>query len=154
MKKLITIILLTATFNSMSDNMPAIKEFIPTPNPITPKPKDNRSEDMLRLFNAISEHETMGGKYLIGDNGKAKGYAHIHKVMVDDVNRILGSKVYGYEDRMSRDKSFEMFVVFQGHYNPEFNIKNGCMMWNAGADMQPFEKASAYYEKVMKFYKS
>lgn len=73
MKKLITIILLTATFNSMSDNMPAIKEFNPKPNPITPKPKDNRSNDMLRLFNAISEHETMGGRYLTGDNGKAKG---------------------------------------------------------------------------------
>lgn len=74
--------------------------------------------------------------------------------MVDDVNRILGEDVYKYEDRMNRDKSFEMFVVFQKHYNPDFNIKNGCMMWNAGADMQPFEKASAYYEKVMKFYKS
>lgn len=51
-----------------------------------------------------------------GDGGKAIGYLQIHKIYVDDVNRILGINRYTYEDRWDPEKSREMTRIYLRHY--------------------------------------
>lgn len=45
-----------------------------------------------RLLNALVWVESSRNEKAIGDNGKAVGLLQLHKIYVDDVNRILGIK--------------------------------------------------------------
>ena len=56
--------------------------------------------------------ESGGDNAAIGDNGQAVGCLQIHPIMVREVNRILGRKVYTLKDRYSRRRSIEMATVF------------------------------------------
>jgi len=70
-----------------------------------------------RLLDAIRQVESGGGKFTVGDNGKAKGPYQLWTIYVDDVNRILGKKVYTYADRDSETKSREMVRTVLKHYS-------------------------------------
>jgi hypothetical protein len=76
-------------------------------------------------------HETKELKDLIGDNGRAVGVLQMHPIMVDEINRITG-KNFKYSDRWSREKSVEMFNLYQNHYNPQKDLELAARLWNAG----------------------
>lgn len=103
------------------------------------------------LIAKIGRVESSNGIDLVGDNGKAIGYLQIHKIMVDEVNRILGSEKYSYEDRWDKEKSIDMFKVYQSHYNPEQNHEIACRIWNGGpkARFNKYKKITdKYVQKV------
>ncbi len=61
----------------------------------------------------------------IGDNGKAVGILQLHKVYVDDANRIVGYKKYNYNDRYDARKSEEMTRIVLTHYGKHYERKTG-----------------------------
>jgi len=84
------------------------------------------------LLRAIEQVESGGDPSAIGDEGKAVGILQIHKVMVDDVNRIVGRKAYTYGDRFDADKSREMFWIYSKHYTPSLDREQVSRRWNGG----------------------
>ena len=77
------------------------------------------------LVNAIATVESGGDSKAIGDGGKALGMFQLHKVYVQDVNRILKRKAYTYEDRMNPKKSREMTIVYLKYYGWVYESKTG-----------------------------
>lgn len=103
-----------------------------------------------RLIEAIIQVESKGDPNAIGDGGKAVGILQIHKIMVDDVNRILGSTKYSYEDRRDPAKSREMFRVYTDHYTPEWDAETVARRWNAGPKGDKKDCSIPYWKKVKK----
>lgn len=75
------------------------------------------------LLDAIEWVESKGNINAIGDNGKAVGCMQIHKIYVDDVNRILGRNKYTYANRKNRDKSREMVKIYLTYYASKIGRK-------------------------------
>ena len=69
-----------------------------------------------QLLDAIAKVES-GGMYddAVGDNGDAIGSFQIHKVYVDDVNRIIGKNRYSYRDRHNFYRSKMMVGIYLTH---------------------------------------
>ena len=67
------------------------------------------------LLDAIRQVES-GGRCVTGDSGRGVGVYQIHKIYVDDVNRILKRKAYTYDDRNDEAKSREMVRIYLTHY--------------------------------------
>ena len=133
----------------------AIVVFLLTVCPIGGK-ADNKSplytaeinKEQERLIDAIAYVESKGKADAVGDNGAAVGILQIHKVLVDDVNRILGEAKYSYEDRYDADKSRQMFVVYIGHYCPSWNPERAARMWNGGPKGHLKRSTLPYWQKV------
>lgn len=110
------------------------------------------------LINAIMIVESGKNAAAIGDGGKAIGSAQIHKVCVDDVNRILQKKVYSYEDRYSPTKSREMMRVYLSYYGARYERLTGqkatpevlAKIWNGGPNGWKKSATIAYASKVLK----
>lgn len=68
--------------------------------------------------------ESNGDDKAIGDNGKAKGCLQIHKIYVDDVNRIYGTK-FTHDDCFDRAKAMEITKLYLLHYGKHYEKKTG-----------------------------
>lgn len=101
------------------------------------------------LICAISAVESSGNPNAV--NGKHVGFLQISPILVDECNRILKTKKYSYKDRYSKEKSIEMFNVFQNFYNPEHNIEKAIRMWNGGPRYRT-GSTNGYFRKVMKVF--
>ena len=82
-------------------------------------------EPDARLLNALVWVESSRNEKAVGDNGKAVGLLQLHKIYVDDVNRILGKNRYSYMDRWNPKKSVEMTVVYLKHYGNRYERLTG-----------------------------
>lgn len=110
------------------------------------------------LLNAIMLVESEKNSAAIGDGGKAIGMAQIHKVCVDDVNRILGENRYTYADRKSPSKSKEMMRVYLSYYGARYERLTKkkvtstvlAKIWNGGPDGWKKQATVAYAKKVLK----
>jgi hypothetical protein len=63
------------------------------------------------MFKGIKYIESMNKPDAIGDAGKAFGIAQIHKVAVDDVNRMYGTN-YTHEDAFDVNCAEEIFHLY------------------------------------------
>jgi hypothetical protein len=76
---------------------------------------------------------------------------------VKECNQILkerkSNKRYTKGDRYNANKSKEMFILLQEHFNPEHNVEKAIRCWNRGFYGNWRGKSTAYYNKVMKHYK-
>lgn len=111
------------------------------------------------LIKAIAQVESEGNPKAISKDGSSVGLMQITKVLVKDVNQRLkekGSKKrFTYNDRLNADKSVEMFIIYQEHYNKEHNIEKAIRMWNGGIGYRKnLSKTNHYYKKVMKRYRT
>jgi hypothetical protein len=61
----------------------------------------------------------------------AEGVLQIRKPFIDNINKVCGTH-YKYSDRLSFEKSIEMFIKYQEHYNPERNLEVAAKIWNGG----------------------
>ena len=91
---------------------------------------------MKEIFNIIIpvliQVESGGNVNAIGDGGKAVGCLQIHRIMVDDVNRIAEMQgwwdvhnFYNYDeftldDRYSKDKSIQMCEYYLEYYYQKY----------------------------------
>lgn len=100
-----------------------------------------------RLIPALIQVESGGEYRAVGDHGKAVGVLQIWPVMVQDVNRIAGTR-YTLSDRLNPAKSVEMARIYFRHYGKSWAIEQAARHWNSG----PGSTAGTdkYWNKVRK----
>lgn len=102
----------------------------------------------------------MGAIILVESEGNAKavsgssvGAMQITPILVAECNNILkgrnSKKRYKLADRYSVEKSKEMFMLIQSHYNPDNNVEKAIRSWNGGMRYS-VRRTQRYYEKVMR----
>ena len=119
--------------------------------------KDTVSYDWTRLMNAIIQVESEGNHRAVNTNGNCVGILQITPILVRECNQILqrrkDRKRYTYEDRYNVEKSKEMFILLQEHFNPSHNIEKAIKCWNCGFyDKNWKNRSENYYNKVIRKY--
>ena len=106
------------------------------------------------VMDAIEQVESRGDTKAVSSNGKWVGCMQISEILVRECNHIVGHKKFSYSDRYSREKSREMFVIYQERYNKEGNMEKAIRLWNSGDLNCMNRKASTngYYRRVMASY--
>lgn len=112
-----------------------------------------------RLLTALKTAESSLKSDAIGDNGKAVGVLQLHKVYVDDANRIVGYKKYSYNDRYDVRKSEEMTRIVLTHYGKHYERKTGkrctdevlARIHNRGYSQWNDKLGERYWNKVKQF---
>ena len=121
----------------------------------------NAVEVSSRLLHALKMAESGCKSDAIGDNGKAVGILQLHKVYVDDANRIAGCKQYNYNDRYDVRKSEEMTRIVLTHYGKHYERKTGkrctdeilARIHNRGYSQWNDKLGERYWKRVQKFLK-
>ena len=109
------------------------------------------NNDWSNVIEAISYVESRHNPRAVSKCGRWVGCLQISKGLVTACNRIVGYKKYTFNDRYSKEKSIEMFYLFQNKYNPTGSIEKGIRMWNGGTGYS-VKGTNGYYKKVMKKY--
>ena len=108
-----------------------------------------------RVMNAIIKVESGGNPKAHNPNGDCAGILQITPILVKQCNIWLAnqksSKRYTMSDRYNAEKSKEMFIMVQEHYNPEGNVEKAIRIWNGGPKYS-VAKTNTYYKRVMKHY--
>jgi len=110
-------------------------------------------QELEPLLGAIIQVETRG-ENISGDNGAAAGILQIHKIQVDEVNRILKlenkPERFTYKDRWNQKKSKEMFFITTKYWNEEDNyeFENVARCWNGGPTGDQKKATLNYWKKV------
>jgi len=120
------------------------------------------------LIPILIQIESGGDNLAIGDNGDAVGCLQMHKIMVDDINRIQSLKFkdcsedyYRYKDRLDRVTSKMMCEDYMNHYGPKRISKDNTelvnliilgRMWNGGPQGHKKKATLLYTKKIMKLY--
>ena len=102
------------------------------------------------VMDAIIEVESGGDAKAV--SGSSVGAMQITPILVKDCNNILqqknSKKRYTLADRYSVEKSKEMFLLIQSHYNPANNVEKAIRLWNGGVNYS-VKATTRYYRKVM-----
>ena len=108
----------------------------------------------MPIINAIAQVESGGNPKAVSKSGTYVGLLQIAPICVSECNRIVGKNKFTYNDRYSKEKSIEMFIVFQEYHNPEGNMEKAIRLWNSGDKncMKNKSKTEAYYRRVMSKY--
>ena len=109
------------------------------------------NNDWSDVITAISYVESRHNPKAVSKCGRWVGCLQISKEMVTACNRIVGYKKFTFNDRYDKNKSAEMFCLFQGKYNPTGDIEKGIRMWNGGVRYK-VKSTNKYYNKVIKKY--
>ena len=112
-----------------------------------------------KLLNVLKMAESGCKSDAIGDNGKAVGILQLHKVYVDDANRIVGYKKYSYNDRYDIRKSEEMTRIVLTYYGKHYERKTGkrctdevlARIHNRGYSRWNDKFGERYWNKVKQF---
>ena len=116
------------------------------------EPDQARADLMDRTWRAILEVESRDGRdprcWTELPTGEL-GPAQMMRCRVDDVNRILGSRQYTYEDRLKRRKCREMFEVSCDHYWPQGGPEQWARHWNGSPTGGPSQQATeGYWQRI------
>ncbi len=103
------------------------------------------------VIEAIGMVESQGNPSVVSKNGLYVGYLQISKILVRQCNIIAGYQKYTYNDRLDKQKSINMFIDFQEHFNPEGNMEKAIRLWNSGdlKCMTRKGRTEGYYRRVM-----
>jgi hypothetical protein len=111
--------------------------------------------DWSKIMNAIIQVESKGNAKAHNANGDCVGILQITPILVKQCNIWLkdqkSKKRYTLKDRYDVEKSKEMFIMIQEHYNPSHNVEKAIRLWNGGPNYS-VKKTNGYYKKVMKYY--
>jgi len=142
----------TTNFPENIDQTEPIEEPIPEPEIIV------SSEPTIEdLINALIFIESSGRENAIGDNHMitpSVGILQIRQSLVNDVNRIQKRNKrtlrYTYDDRFSREKSIEMFMIWHNHYHQSSDFEKIARCWNGGPRGMNKTATVNYWYKVDK----
>jgi hypothetical protein len=113
-----------------------------------------------RLLDAIMQVESGGKADAVGDNGEAVGAYQLHRIYVDEVNRILyitskqknAIDTYGYADRLDRDKSRSMTLIYLTYWAKYHKLTDPAQiarLHNGGCFGNKKKATIKYGQKVM-----
>lgn len=107
--------------------------------------------DWEPVIKAIVQVESEGNTRAV--KGNSCGAMQITPILVVECNNILkkrkSKKRYTLRDRFSLEKSKEMFLLMQSHFNPLNDIEKAIRSWNGG-NKYSVKRTQRYFEKVMK----
>ena len=107
--------------------------------------------DWEPVIKAIVQVESGGNTRAV--KGNSCGAMQITPILVAECNNILkkrkSKKRYTLRDRFSLEKSKEMFLLMQSHFNPLNDIEKAIRSWNGG-NKYSVKRTQRYFEKVMK----
>lgn len=109
--------------------------------------KSEEKTDWDYFVEALIWVESRGNDTIVGKTNDV-GCLQITPIYVAEVNRILSEEKYFLEDRISREKSIEMFNIIQKHYNPEFDINKAIKLHNPGANETYHNKIIIKYNEL------
>jgi hypothetical protein len=144
------VIILLSLFNGVS--LVKIFRLEATLASITDEPHRGKEAPILDeptfddLLDAIEWVESKGDPWAVGDNGEAVGAYQIHKIYVDDVNRISKKYFYPYPCRTSAEYSRQMVTIYLKHYGGTF--EEMARKHNGGPNGHKKESTKEYWEKV------
>ena len=119
--------------------------------------KSQEKQKWERVMNAIIAVESSGNPKAHNPNGDCAGILQITPILVKECNNLLekkkSSKRYTLRDRYNAEKSKEMFIMLNEHFNPDLNVEKVIKQWNCGFYTKDWKSRSiGYYKKVMKHY--
>lgn len=107
--------------------------------------------DWEPVIKAIVQVESEGNTRAV--KGNSCGAMQITPILVAECNNILkkrkSKKRYTLRDRFSLEKSKEMFLLMQSHFNPLNDVEKAIRSWNGG-NKYSVKRTQRYFEKVMK----
>lgn len=87
-----------------------------------------------------------------GDGGRAIGPLQIHRIAVEDANRIIGHRRYRWEDCQHLEVSLEVAAVLLTHYGDRLphpaTERDLARIWNGGPDGWRQPATLSYWVKV------
>lgn len=108
-----------------------------------------RQDTLYAMAKAFSIQESNQNPKAISPCGKYAGCLQMSKIMVLEVNRIIGEDAYNYEDRLSRYHSFEMFRIVMEHHNECLDIDRAVDIWNKGAPDSYRTNVKKYFSETL-----
>lgn len=104
-----------------------------------------------KLIDAVIQVESRGNDSAYNKSEDAVGCLQIRPIMVREVNRLLKirgeERRYTLKDRWNRQKSIEMFLVFNKNVS---NFEEQCRRWNGGHNGMKKTATVKYWNKVKK----
>lgn len=93
---------------------------------------------------------------------RAIGCIQTWKITVDEANRIVGYKLFTYNDRRNREKSLQMATIVLEHHGQQLQRKTGRLptvedyvrMWNGGPNGYAKAKTDEHWRKARKLWES
>jgi len=142
---------LTIAFISVA--APIATTYVPLPaQPIQPIKAEPIRQDPL--INALIMVESSGNDSAYNAMEDAVGCLQIRPIMVREVNRILRKqddpRRFKMKDRWDRDKSLEMFDIWQAFHHSNSDHEKIARNWNGGPKGWKKESTAYYWEKVQK----
>jgi hypothetical protein len=117
-------------------------------------PMETNMDWSLLLF-ALIMVESGGHNEAIGDNGRSLGCLQIQQCVIDDVNRLSGTK-FVHKDALDRQKAIKICMIYLSQYSQVYEKATGkkatfevlARIWNGGP--YGYKKASTikYWLKV------
>lgn len=119
------------------------------------------ASDIDSMYHIIKHVETDNRPNIVGDGGKAFGALQIHKICVDDVNRMYGTN-YSHSDALDTTCAKEIFKLYlqagirryKRVYGDEPTEGQVVRMWNGGIYRGYRIKATDKYLRRYNLYKS
>ena len=112
------------------------------------------SFDWTPVMEAIIKVESEGNARAV--SGNSVGAMQITPVLVRECNEILknrkSDKRFTMDDRYNVEKSKEMFLLIQSHYNKANNVEKAIRSWNGGPRYS-VRATNRYLTKVMRHLK-
>lgn len=102
-----------------------------------------------KLLKAIIKIESNGKTN--AKNGICAGILQITPHIVNECNKIQKQYHFTLKDRFDKNKSIQMFNIYQNKYNPSGDIETAIRIWNGGINYS-IKKTNRYYTKIMKHY--
>ncbi len=116
--------------------------------------KDDHTDYLLE---ALIQVESKGNENAVGDKHLSRpsvGVLQLRPIMVREVNRILKKhkvkKKYTLEDRYSKEKSIEMFYIWQSYHHLNDSDEVIARCWNGGPKGWKRKSTLHYWNKVQK----
>jgi len=107
--------------------------------------------DWTSVMEAIIEVESHGDA--AAKSGNSVGAMQITPILVKECNQILQKRGkrqrYTLQDRLSVEKSKEMFLLIQSERNADGNVEKAIRAWNGGPRYS-VKATNGYYRKVMR----
>ena len=157
MKHFLLLFLIPLTFSGGAESVQYSPAFdlqqLPDEQPKIEVVKEEDHTDYL--LEALIQVESRGNENAVGDKHLSRpsvGVLQIRPIMVKEVNRILKKhkvkKKYTLEDRYSREKSIEMFYIWQAFHHADDSDEVIARCWNGGSKGWKRKSTLYYWSKV------
>ena len=114
---------------------------------LTPIP--TQDDTLFTMATAFAIQESRLTDNAVSECGTYVGCLQISPVMVREANRILGSEVYNYDDRYSREHSYGIFNTVIKYHNPTLNLEKATRIWDKNRPEIYYLNVKTYFDSLL-----